>query len=72
VKPLFPYFVGGQILLVLMAVVFRSRMGLVTATILPLLWVCLVEVQSTAPQVSKSSCTDPDVRRCMSSALDPS
>lgn len=41
VKALFPYFVGSQLLLVLMAVISRTRVGLAIA--LPLLWVCLVE-----------------------------
>lgn len=41
----FPYFVGGQALLVLMAVMFRSRLGLALAIVLPLLWICLVEVR---------------------------
>lgn len=45
-KALFPYFVGGQVFLVLMAVIFRSRVGLAIAIVLPLLWVCLVEVRS--------------------------
>ncbi len=42
----FPFFVGGQVLAVLVAVVYRSRLGLASATFLPLLWVWLVEVQS--------------------------